>query len=38
VPVMFIYRVFGESKMNSSIVIEAIWRVWRLRLRRSKSA
>jgi dolichol-phosphate mannosyltransferase len=38
VPVMFIDREFGESKMNSSIVIEAIWRVWRLRLRRSKSA
>ena len=34
VPVIFIDREFGDSKMTSSIVLEAIWRVWRLRLRR----
>ncbi|MCW2928717.1 MAG: glycosyl transferase family 2 [Thermoleophilia bacterium] len=34
VPVIFIDRVYGESKMTGSIVIEAIWRVWRLRLRK----
>ena len=35
VPVKFVDREFGESKMNSSIVLEAIWRVWKLRFRRS---
>ncbi len=35
VPVKFVDREFGESKMNSSIVVEAVWRVWKLRLRRS---
>jgi dolichol-phosphate mannosyltransferase len=34
VPVIFIDREFGESKMNSSIVLEAIWRVWKLKFRR----
>lgn len=34
VPVQFVDREFGESKMSSSIVLEAIWRVWKLRLRR----
>jgi dolichol-phosphate mannosyltransferase len=34
VPVQFVDREFGESKMNSRIVIEAVWRVWKLRLRR----
>jgi dolichol-phosphate mannosyltransferase len=38
VPVRFIDREFGESKMNSSIVVEAIWRVWKLRLRGSRAA
>lgn len=33
VPVTFVDREYGESKMTSSIVLEAIWRVWRLRLR-----
>jgi len=37
IPVTFVDREFGESKMNSSIVIEAMWRVWRLRLRRIRS-
>jgi dolichol-phosphate mannosyltransferase len=35
VPVTFVDREFGESKMNSRIVLEAVWRVWKLRLRRS---
>lgn len=34
VPVTFVDREFGESKMTSRIVLEAIWRVWKLRLRR----
>lgn len=34
VPVRFVDREFGESKMSSKIVLEAIWRVWKLRLRR----
>ncbi len=34
VPVIFIDREFGESKMSSSIVLEAIWRVWKLKFRR----
>ncbi|MEO6867846.1 MAG: polyprenol monophosphomannose synthase, partial [Gaiellales bacterium] len=35
IPVIFIDRQYGESKMTSSIVLEAIWRVWRLKLRRT---
>jgi dolichol-phosphate mannosyltransferase len=35
VPVIFIDREFGESKMSSSIVLEAIWRVWKLKFRRT---
>ena len=38
VPVTFVDREFGESKMTSSIVLEAIWRVWKLRLRRPRAA
>ncbi len=34
VPVTFVDREFGESKMSTSIVLEAIWRVWRLKFRR----
>jgi dolichol-phosphate mannosyltransferase len=37
VPVIFIDREFGESKMTGSIVVEAMWRVWRLRFRRTPS-
>ena len=33
VPVTFIDREYGESKMTGSIVLEAMWRVWLLRLR-----
>ena len=32
VPIVFTERTEGESKMSKSIVREAIWRVWRLRL------
>ena len=38
VPVTFIDREFGESKMTGSIVTEAMWRVWRLRFRRVPKA
>ncbi len=31
VPIMFVDRDIGESKMSKSIVREAVWRVWRLR-------
>ena len=31
IPIMFVDRDLGESKMSKSIVREAIWRVWRLR-------
>ena len=32
IPIMFVDRDQGESKMSKAIVREAIWRVWRLRL------
>ena len=32
VPIIFIDREFGESKMTGNIVAEAMWRVWRLRM------
>ncbi len=31
VPITFIDREFGESKMSGAIVFEAVWRVWALR-------
>lgn len=31
IPIMFVDRDTGESKMSKSIVREAVWRVWRLR-------
>jgi dolichol-phosphate mannosyltransferase len=31
IPIMFVDRDTGESKMSRSIVYEAVWRVWRLR-------
>lgn len=31
IPIMFVDRDVGESKMSGRIVREAIWRVWRLR-------
>ncbi len=33
VPIVFVDRTEGESKMSGSIVREAIWRVWGLRFR-----
>ena len=33
VPIIFTDRVAGESKMSGSIVREAVWRVWTLRIR-----
>jgi dolichol-phosphate mannosyltransferase len=31
IPIMFVDRDIGESKMSRKIVREAVWRVWRLR-------
>lgn len=36
VPITFVDRVYGESKMRGSIVTEAMWRVWQLRAHRSQ--
>ncbi|OGF16484.1 MAG: dolichyl-phosphate beta-D-mannosyltransferase [Candidatus Eisenbacteria bacterium RBG_16_71_46] len=33
IPIMFVDRRAGESKMNRRIIVEAAWRVWQLRLR-----
>lgn len=35
VPIIFVDRVYGESKMHGNIVLEAMWRVWALRFRRA---
>jgi dolichol-phosphate mannosyltransferase len=32
IPIVFVDRTFGESKMSRRIVWEAVWMVWRLRL------
>jgi dolichol-phosphate mannosyltransferase len=34
VPIVFVDRRAGHSKLDRSIVIEAVWAVWRLRLRK----
>jgi dolichol-phosphate mannosyltransferase len=34
IPVVFVDRVEGTSKMSGGIVWEAVWLVWKLRLRR----
>ena len=31
IPIMFVDRDVGESKMSKHIVYEAVWSVWRLR-------
>jgi dolichol-phosphate mannosyltransferase len=31
VPIVFVDRMEGESKMSGTIVREAVWRVWALR-------
>ncbi|MBO6575497.1 MAG: polyprenol monophosphomannose synthase [Rhodothermales bacterium] len=33
VPIIFIERTEGDSKMSRAIVVEAMWKVWELRLR-----
>jgi dolichol-phosphate mannosyltransferase len=33
IPIVFVYRVEGTSKMSGAIVREAIWMVWRLRFK-----
>ncbi len=33
IPIVFVDRASGESKMSGTIVREAVWRVWALRLR-----
>jgi dolichol-phosphate mannosyltransferase len=33
IPIVFVDRTIGESKITSSIVREAVWRVWSLRFR-----
>ena len=30
--IIFVDRTIGESKMSKSIMYEAIWMVWRLRI------
>ena len=32
IPIVFVDRVIGTSKMSKNIISEAIWEVWRLRL------
>jgi dolichol-phosphate mannosyltransferase len=32
IPIVFVDRTEGQSKMNKAIVFEAVWMVWRLRL------
>ena len=32
IPIVFVDRTDGESKMSGKIVREAVWMVWRLRL------
>jgi dolichol-phosphate mannosyltransferase len=32
IPIVFVDRTEGTSKMSGAIVREAIWMVWRLRL------
>ena len=34
IPIIFIDRTIGESKMNRSIVVEAVFMVWRLKIRK----
>jgi dolichol-phosphate mannosyltransferase len=32
IPIVFVDRIVGSSKMSKKIIREAIWEVWRLRL------
>jgi dolichol-phosphate mannosyltransferase len=38
VPITFVDRRVGQSKMSRRIVAEALWMVWKLRFDRSASA
>jgi dolichol-phosphate mannosyltransferase len=31
IPIVFVDRTTGESKMSKRIIREAVWRVWKLR-------
>jgi dolichol-phosphate mannosyltransferase len=31
VPIVFVDRLYGESKMSAGIFKEAIWGVWKMR-------
>lgn len=33
IPIIFVDRVLGNSKMSKSIVLEAMWKVWRLKFK-----
>lgn len=37
IPIYFEDRAIGSSKMNLGIVLEAVWRVWQLRLRHDRN-
>jgi len=32
IPIVFVDRTLGESKMSKRIVLEAVWKVWKLRI------
>jgi dolichol-phosphate mannosyltransferase len=32
IPIVFVDRTLGESKMSKRIVREAVWKVWKFRL------
>src|SRR5690606_15667669 len=32
IPIVFVDRTQGESKMSKKIILEAVWKVWKLRL------
>lgn len=36
VPIVFVDRTLGESKMSKRIIREAVWRVWKLRLQAAR--
>jgi dolichol-phosphate mannosyltransferase len=38
VPIVFADRVQGTSKMDRKIVLEAFWKVWRIRFDQNASA
>lgn len=33
IPIIFVDRIFGHSKMSKSVIVEAVFMVWKLRLR-----